>query len=45
VSDQEHGQEHPEKSIECQTETQPPVGHAGIVDEEVMDDVKDPMTN
>jgi len=37
---QPHGQEHTEKRIKGQTKTGPPMRHTGVVDEEVMDEVK-----
>jgi hypothetical protein len=33
------------RSIECQAETRPPVRHTGVVDGEVMDEVKNPVPN
>ena len=35
-----HSQQRAENRIERQAKTRPPVRHAGIVDEEVMDEIK-----
>ena len=45
VSYQTHRQERTEKHIKCQAKPRPPVRHAGIVDEEVMDEVKNAVPN
>jgi ribosomal protein S25 len=37
---QAHGEECTEKRVEGQTKTGPPVRHAGVIDEEVMDEVE-----
>ena len=45
VSYQVHSQESAENRIKCQTETRPPVGYTGIVDEAAMDEIKNPVPN
>jgi hypothetical protein len=42
---QTHGQEPTEKHIKCQAKPRPPARHTGIVDEEVMDEVKNAVPN
>jgi ribosomal protein S25 len=42
---QAHSQERAEKRIECQAKTRPPVRHTGIVDEKVMDEIKNAVPN
>lgn len=45
MSYQTHGQERTENYIRCQAETRPPLRNTGVVDQEVMDEVKDAVTN
>ena len=45
MSYQTHGQERTEHYIRCQAKTRPPLRSTGVVDEEVMDEVKDAVTN
>src|SRR6266571_561999 len=45
VPDQAHRQEHTEKPIKRQAEARPPVRHAGVVDEQMMNEVKNPVPN
>jgi hypothetical protein len=45
VSYQVHSQESAENRIKCQTETRPPVGYTGIVDEAAMDKIKNTVPN
>jgi hypothetical protein len=45
MSYQTHGQERTENYIRCQAKTRPPLRNTGVVDEEVMDEVKDAVTN
>ena len=45
VSYQTHCQERTEKHIKCQAKPRPPVRHAGIVDETVMDEVENAVPN
>ena len=40
VSYQTHRQERTEKHIKCQAKPRPPVRHAGVVDEEMMHEIK-----
>jgi hypothetical protein len=40
-----HGQERTENYIRCQAKTRPPLRNTGVVDEEVMDEVKGAVTN
>ena len=45
VSYQMQRQERTEKRIECQAKPRPPVGYTRIVDEKVMDEIKNPVPN
>ena len=40
---QAQGQEQTEKRVKGQTKTGPPMRHAGVIDEEVMDEVEHAM--
>jgi len=45
MSYQTHGQERTENYIRCQAKARPPLRNTGVVDEEVMDEVEDAVTN
>jgi ribosomal protein S25 len=45
MSYHEHGQEHTEKHIKSQAKARPPVRHTGVIDEKVIEEVKNPVDN
>jgi len=45
MSYQTHGQERTENYIRCQAKTRPPLRNTGVVNEELMDEVEDAVTN